>query len=229
MYNRFRELPHHTIVRVSGPTPEIKAVARAYTKKSRTKAGARAQIVSVIGHNGFGTRMMWHRPQTNAEKPFRTVFTEGLFGPEGCGISTYALTRGKQDPGKYYRISNRNLINEYFFNRYAGETTLIIDGFYDGCMNIDFLLAVLSPDRVQIDTDTGYCTAEWEQVIITTSQRTFCPDESITNKQLLDKLVDDFVNCYQKPALSSVLQQLRSMEWLSQFETPEEALKALNA
>lgn len=175
------------------------------------------QKVVITGSKGRGELLTWHRPTESMwrkQGAERNVHVEIVLGPDGCGKTLYATGKASHFRGGCYIIYHQDLRRGLLLENYRGEKNLILEGFYDGCMNIIMLLALMSEDKVTIQTNFGFhgveaIDAKWEQVFITSVQETFCSGESAANKVNIEQSVSRWYDCHTSLGLSRLRSQLR--------------------
>ncbi len=131
----------------------------------------------------------------------RKIHVEVVFGPAGSGKSTYANAVGNSGFGDMYNITGDELLAGNTFCGYFGQKTLIIEDFFDDCVDIRFLQRMLDVCPLRVGVVYGTVMyAQWETVIITSEQEMLFgqePDhqvgllmERITHVYDLTKLCD---------------------------------------
>ncbi len=182
--------------------------------------GERIQQIRISGARGIGELMTWFHPiedWCDHKTSNRSVFVEVLLGPDGCGKTLYATAKASHHPGGCFIIYQNDLKRGQFLENYRGEKNLIVNGFYDGCMNITMLLAFMSEDRVRIKTNNGlyaadgFLDAAWTRVTITSEQKTFCSGESDVSKLDIQMAVGRWFDCHTVLGLSRLRSQLRML------------------
>ncbi len=183
------------------------AVDEIKSGKSRDAVVLDNPHVSIKYASGLrGYQECWERSQA---KDDRVIETEVLFGPTGTGKTYYAIASGRADPGGYFMIKGADIAKGNWWDGYQGQSVLIIDEFFDGCMSIQALLSVLDRYPLHLSVKYSFSYAQWTKVFITTNQARLYDQEMLASKEALERRVTKTSECFSVIGLARLREKLR--------------------
>ena len=98
---------------------------------------------------------------------YRNILCNVYVGPSGSGKSKIVREIYKD----IFTVNTQNR-QEFLFNNYNGEKTILFDDFYGG-VSYHYMLAILDGYRLPLNIKNGDTVAMWDTVIFTSNK---CPE-----------------------------------------------------